>query len=227
MPGDSPPSWTDETVTQKGALIWEWIIEELLHFQFHMNQPNIIGVCPDAKRAYTLWYDGLKDNRWTDSQSHHYYNSVIAKLRAQCLRIALILHCISNVGTKESELAPVTAETMHSAIRLCDFFLEQQQQIHALINSAQDVILSPVQIAVARAIVDLETSIKSGFLSTDSISKCVNKGVDAKFKINTRAIGKIATSLDLSRHRVGGGKRGYLITPDDIASLKNMLQGCH
>jgi hypothetical protein len=227
VPGDSPPSWTDETVTQKGALIWEWIIEELLHFQFHMNQPNIIGVCPDAKRAYTLWYDGLKDNRWTDSQSHHYYNSVIAKLRAQCLRIALILHCISNVGTKESELAPVTAETMHSAIRLSNFLLEQQRRIYALINSAQDVILSPVQISVARAIVTLEGSIENGFLSTDSISKAVNNGVDAKFRMNARAIGKIATSLDLSRHRLGAGKRGCRITPDDMTSLKNMLQGCH
>jgi len=222
LSNNRPPSWTEKTVTPRVAAIWDWTVEGLLDCDFDSKDRSIIvDVTPDAKKAYTRWYDQLKDNPWTEFEPQFYY-PVVAKLRGQCLRIALILHCVSNIGTKESELSPVTEGTMQNAICLSNHLLQHQRQIYGLINSGEDLELSPPQMAIAKAIISLEAEITGGFLSTARIAEVVNEGIDERFRITGRATGKITASMGLRQKRQKD-KRGVSVTPEDLTRIKNAL----
>ena len=222
VPSNRPPNWTEKTVTPTGAAIWKWTVEGLLGCNFNSKgRPMVIDVNPDAKRVYSLWHDQLKDNPWIELDLQFYY-PMMAKLRAQCLRIALVFHCVSNIGTMESELSPVTEGTMLSAICLSNHLLQHQRQIYGLINSGEELELSPPQMAIAKAIISLEAEITGGFLSTARIAEKANEGLDERFHITGKSTGKIAASLGLKKKR-HDSKRGVFVTAEDFTRLKNAL----
>jgi len=222
LPSDGPPLWSEKSVPPKVASMWEWTVQSLLDLDFDSHgDPIPINVTPDAKNLFVAWHDALLNHPWSDLISE-IRNPMISKLRAQCLRIALIFHCIRTVGMRESEVSPVGENTMQNSICLSNYLLWQQQQIYAVINSAEELELSPPQMAIAKAIISLEAEITGGFLSTARIAEKANEGLDERFHITGKSTGKIAASLGLKKKR-HDSKRGVFVTAEDFTRLKNAL----
>ena len=142
---ESPPLWTDETVSDKTHHYFELLAEGLLAFNFNdCGEPFIVDVSPEAKAVYQEFYNEQVMEPWVDTGAE-VYEAVLAKLRGQCLRMALILHCIEAVTRGSSELEPVSFQTMQNAIRLTDCFKAHQKHVwRFVINPEQVSELTPL-----------------------------------------------------------------------------------
>ncbi len=196
---DRPGIWTDHVFSKSRRAELDQITRALLALDFDSaGQPKFIGVKKDAKDLYVVWHDRLAMEAWMGTSDDE--NSVLSKLRDQCLRLALILHLLRAVTEEQSDTAPVTAETMGKAIQLADWFREHQRHAWALIGSAghKSSEAAPLERRVAQAILVLQGEIAGAALPTSRITEQVNAGVEKAFQLDARAIGKACRRLGLS-----------------------------
>jgi hypothetical protein len=108
---ETPPLWTDETVSTTTRDYLTYIFERLLALEFdEQGEPVTIGVDSEAKRLYKTWFNEQVLEPWLDVKAE-IYTAVLAKLRGQCLRFALILHCLEAVDAGGHDIAPVSEQT--------------------------------------------------------------------------------------------------------------------
>jgi len=223
---EEPPLWTDRTVSGDTHRYLTSLTDGLLALNFNdSGEASIVGVSPEAKAVYQEWYNEQVMEPWVDT-SAEVYEAVLAKLRGQCLRLALILHCIEAVTRGSSELKPVSHQTMQNAIRLADCVKAHQKRVWGfVINPGQVSDLTPLQKRVARSIVALESEIHGGMLPTARIAQEINKGVDHKFHISVESAGKAASNLGFkSGHLPDKSARTIIITETDLHKFKSIFK---
>jgi len=218
---DRPATWTDATFDGRNRERIDSLAASLLALDFGDDgKPVIIGVAGSAKRLYRSWYDRLALEAWmgTDDDS----DSLLSKLRGQCLRLALILHEMHAAILERDDRAPVSEETMAGAIALSNWLREHQGHAWKLIGGAGQVTESaPLDVRVAAAIVALEGEIRGGMLPTARIAEHVNAGAGDAFHVDARAIGKCAARLGLvTRHFPDKSRRGVVLTSGHLARLR-------
>ena len=221
-----PPLWTDRTVSGETHEYLASLVEGLLSLNFNdCGGPSIVEVSPQAKAVYQEWYDEQVMEPWVDT-SAEVYEAVLAKLRGQCLRLALILHCIEAVTRGSSELKPVSYQTMQNAISLADCFKAHQKRVWRFVVNPDHVSdLTPLQERVARSIVALEAEIHGGMLPTARIAQELNKGFDPKFHIPIESVGKAAGKLGLNHGQLPDkSARTVVITESDLNKIKSIFK---
>ncbi len=222
---DTPPFWTDETIQEETNKALADMIQTFLNYDFADDErPLIVSVSPGARMRYIDWYNQQVSEPWRDLDAV-IYEALLAKLRGQCLRLCLILHCMSAVENGYSELTPVCENTMVNAIRLTDCFKQHQKQIwQFLVDPEGCDELSPLQKRVIRAILDLQDSVRSGMLATALITEKVNAGVNERFHTSPMTVGRVATSLGFAtKHLPGETTRGICITESDLNRLRPLI----
>jgi len=223
---DKPPLWTNKTVSETTTIRLREILKKLLAFEFGPDDgPIIVDVSVPAKRLYTEWFNRQVIEPWVDADSA-IYEAVLAKLRGQCLRIALILHCLSIASSRKSEFKVIGKDTMKKAITLADCLKEHQRQVwqQCIVTAVKVIEVTPLQRRAARAILDLQKENKSDFLETERIKDRMNYGNNARLHVNARSAGKAVSGLDLIAYRPkGSGGRGFKVTPADLARLKKIF----
>jgi hypothetical protein len=115
---ENPPVWTDESFGNEHLVELDHLVNELLSMDFlPSGESQFVGVTSEAKSLFIDWYNQQACESWVDFDSQA-FDALSAKLRGQCLRICLILHCLHSVEAKRSELEHVSADTMKNAIKL-------------------------------------------------------------------------------------------------------------
>ena len=221
---ETPPFWTDKTVSEGAAQDLSRLVEGLLQFELdEEGTSQIIGVNREAQAIYHDWYNDKVMAPWRNTEAE-IYEAVLAKLRGQALRICLILHYMDSVANHKSELAPVSADTMRKALRLADFFeMHQKNAWQTIITEGAAATLTPMQRQVVTAILNLESEIKGGLIHTARVTEEINRGFDERFALSARAVGRAAASLGLkTRHLPGGMGRGIAVAPTDFEKFKNI-----
>lgn len=219
---EAPAFWTDETVSEETDKALEELVEKLLEHELLEDMPQIIKPSPSARMRYVDWFNQQSMEAWAGIDAT-LYDAVLAKLRGQCLRICLILHCMEAVARGTTELAPIAEGTMLNAILLANCLKEHQKQAWQFVNSQAEE-LTPIQRRVARAIIDLEGEIQGGMLPTARITDQLNRRMEEKFHIKTEAVGKATASLGLvSKHLPDKSARGIVLNPEDLERLRNIL----
>lgn len=218
---EAPPFWTDEEVGPETDEALKQMVEIFLSYQAsEKGAPEIISLSPAAKVKYVKWYNSQVHEAWIELDTT-LYESVLAKIRGQALRIALILHCLESTVTGEDELSQINAETMEKALLLMDCFKEHQRQAWSFV-SEKGIELSPIQRRVVRAIVNLKDKIESGCLASSLVAEVINQGMEENFCLSTDKVGRVLSSLGLeSVHR--RAFRGFSITPEVLDKYENML----
>lgn len=222
---DRPGIWTDCTFSKSRRAEQDHITRALLALDFDSaDQPKFIGVKKDAKALYVAWHDRLAMEAWMGTSDDE--NSVLSKLRDQCLRLALILHLLRAVTEEQSDTAPVMAETMGKAILLADWFREHQRHAWALIGSSgrRASEAAPVERRVVQAILALQGEITGATLPTSRITEQVNAGVEKVFQLDVRAIGKACKRLGLTSKPTNTA-RMTIVDEAALARLRT-LAGC-
>lgn len=179
----------------------------------------------EAKRLYESWFNEQALEPWQNVEAE-IYEAVLAKLHGQCLRIALILHCLEMVDTHKPDISPVSPETMEKAIILANCFKAHQRNTwQSIINQDKVAELTPLQKQVARAILSLEGEIVGGMLATARITEQVNQNLDPKFHVSVHAVGKTAAPLGFTpRQLPDGAARGFQIMDEGLQKLKSLFQ---
>ncbi|MGO9018706.1 MAG: DUF3987 domain-containing protein [Syntrophobacteraceae bacterium] len=222
---DTPPFWTDEVIQEETNTALSEMIQTFLNYGFGEDDKSlIVNIGPAARKKYISWYDEQVAEPWRNLDAV-LYEALLAKLRGQCLRLCLILHCMQAAEKKCSELTAVSESTMCNAIKLTNCFKQHQKQIwQFLVNPAGCEELSPLQKRVIRAILDVQDSVRSGMLATALIAEKVNAGVNEKFHVSSMTVGRVATSLGFAtKHLPGETTRGICITELDLDRLRPLI----
>jgi hypothetical protein len=215
-----PPVWTDDSVSVESKDTLTTLIENLLGFDMNSDdEPLVIGVEQSAKAIFKAWYDHQAYEPWVEAEAN-VYKAVLAKLRGQCLRLALNLHCIDAVLAGHSEMKALTAKTMEKAIRLANYFKEHQKTVWELVvQSTGARELTPVQRRVVCALLELEGAIENGVLFTQQVVDHLNKNASDSFKVRAETVGKALVTLGF-KTRKSDGHKCFDIAPDDLVRLQ-------
>ena len=117
---EAPPFWTDTSVSQESQQFLSKLFDHLLRFDFREDgEPYLIEVGAPAKQVYVDWYNIQAAEPWL-TENPQIFEALLAKLRGQCLRICLILHCLESAASGLSELREVSLETMENAIKIAN-----------------------------------------------------------------------------------------------------------
>lgn len=222
---ETPPFWTDASVSQKSKDFLIKLFDYLLGFDFREDgEPHFIKVGALAKKAFVEWFDIQAAEPWF-KENTQIFEALLAKLRGQCLRICLILHCLDAAASGQSELREVSLPTMENAIRIVNCLKIHQKNTWEYILSEGAVMqLTPIQKRVARAILQLEPEIEAGMLPTARITALVNVGMTEKFRFSSTKVGKIAVGLGFANRKLPDGKaRGIVVEPALLQKYKSLL----
>jgi hypothetical protein len=183
----------------------------------------VIGVRGEAKEVFTSWFDEQAAAPWYDAEADG-FEAVLAKLRGQALRLALILHCMEAISEGRDELQPIAPQTMEHATRLADYFKAHQRVTwDTLVHARHVKRLSPLQERVARAILELQEEIVRGMLPTARIAERLNRDEDDRFCVSLESVGKTAKPLGLRTAPLQDrSARGFVLTGDDLARLRTL-----
>jgi len=178
-----------------------------------------IEVSDKAKKLFIKWHDDLAYESWHSSDETE--TGLLSKIRARGLRICLLLHCMEACLEKKSEMVAISYDTMWKALKLMDWLRKHTQATWLMLKHE---VQTPTgqEMRVAQAIISIQAQIKNGWLPTKAISKQVNQAQDKCFHISPDTTGKICTKLGLVK-KATSSARGFLITPDDIINLINLL----
>ncbi len=178
-----------------------------------------IGVKEEAKRLYISWHDALSREAWLCMDDGE--NGLISKVRAQGLRICLLLHIIEKVMDDQNEMEAVSPDTMTRALVLMDWLRAHTKATWQMLKQKAQAPTGQA-VRVAQAIFEIQDQIEGGWLSTQAITDQTNKGQDARFHLQSDNVGRICTSLGLEK-KATREARGFLIKADDITRLSEYL----
>jgi hypothetical protein len=220
---DEPQVWTEEFVSETTSNTISSLIAKLLSYEFHDDGQSVItGVTRKAKDLYVSWFNEQALEPWLRDDGEE-EESVLAKLRGQCLRVALILHCMESIAKGTNELLPVSGEVMQKAITLMDVLKQHQKRAWRFFKDASAGELSSLQKRVLKAILALEESLQKGILPTKRITDHLNDNLPERYHISEDSIGKILSGFGLSGGRVAEG-RGFVVTPEDMERFRLLLK---
>lgn len=220
-----PRGFSRVEVDEGAEVTLDKLISNLLAYEMDMGKKTLtINVTEDAQERYIEWHNALEAELWSNVKAATFY-ALVAKMRGQCLRVALILHCLDACACKCSELEPVSEETMMKAIRLMDYFKLHQIQAWQHLDKPNKIEeLSPIQQSVGLAILELRDQISNGMIPTSLVTDRVNSKQSSEFHVSAKSIGKVAASLRLqTKHLPGENIRGICIAHEDIDRFMPLL----
>jgi len=183
------------------------------------GESEYIEVSDAAQKIFIKWHDEIAHESWFSSDETE--NGLLTKVRARGLRICLLIHCMDAVLDGKNEMIPVSDITMIRALKLIDWLRLQTQatwQMLKLVAQAPN----GQDMRIAQAIISLQNQIKDAWLSTNDITEQVNLGQEKRFNISSNTTGRICSRLGLENKRRSSA-RGFLITPEDIGRMTNLL----
>jgi Protein of unknown function (DUF3987) len=222
---EAPPFWTDATVSQESKDCLSKLFDHLLRLDFREDgEPFLIKVGAPAKQVYVDWYNIQAAEPWL-KENTQIFEALLAKLRGQCLRICLILHCLESAASGISELREVGLETMENAIKIANCIkIHQKNTWNYILSEGAVTELTPVQKRVARVILQLEPEIEGGMLPTARICEVVNVGMSEGFRFSATKVGKIVAGLGFTNQKLPDGKaRGIVVEASQLKKFKSLL----
>ena len=181
------------------------------------EEGKFIGVMEDAKEVFVKWHDDLAREAFYSDEG---LGGLLNKVRAQGLRICLIMHIMNSILDGKDEMRPVSRDTMIKALRLTNWLREHTQATWQMLRkegqpaTGQDV-------NVAQAIISFVQDGRS-WIATQDITDKVNEGLDSRYHLQSSQIGRVCSRLGLTSKRTSQAK-GYMVTQEDIERLGSFL----
>jgi len=211
--------FTEDEETEQTTRTIDYLVRSLEKIDLVEGDSKYIGVKEEAKRLYIDWHDALSREAWLCTDDSE--TGLISKVRAQGLRICLLLHIIEKIMDGSNEMEAVSADTMSRALVLMDWLRAHTKATWQMLKQKAQAPTGQA-VRVAQAIIEIQDQIAGGWLSTQAITDQTNKGQDKRFQLQSNQVGRICTSLGLVNKPTREAK-GYLVTPDDIARLSEYL----
>jgi hypothetical protein len=220
----APAYFTEKSESEEAVRTIEKLVERLYAIRKGNNTgqeyPIIIDCDREAKSYYIKWHDKLALEAWLGPEDNE--DSLLAKLRGQCLRIALQLHLTDAILDEKPIEAPVSLDVMQRACELSDWLKSHQRYAWQMLKGAA-AMPTGKELRVAQAVVALESEIENSFIATARIVEAVNATTKAPFRLAPGTVGKTCSRLGLEQSRTRTSK-GWSIGPDDLVRLRELLE---
>lgn len=200
---------TDETLRQ--------IISGLNQLRVE-DSVNPIPCSFEAKKKYIEWHNEQAIEAWLGTEGDD--ESMLHKIRAQCLRIALGLHCVDAILNNKNIDDPVSADVMQRACDLTDWLKAHAKIVWSFL-SEKSCIPTSREVRVASAVLDLVDQIKDAMLPTNMIVEKVNENHQKHFHLSPDIVGKTLKSLGLTNAR-NTRCRGWEVNTGILDKLRSL-----
>ncbi len=184
------------------------------------KKPLIIPCSQEAKIVFIPWHDQQATEALLGVEEDE--DSLLHKIRAQCLRLALGLHCVDAILDGKPINAPVSADVMIRACALATWLKEHSKAVWGILKGVSTQATGK-EYRVGTALLALVDKITNGMLPTALIVERVNQGQDKRFHMSAKAVGKACAKLGLEKQGTREA-RGWTVTPDDVARLMELLK---
>lgn len=215
----NPSLFTEEEETEDTTRTIDYLVRALEKIDLVEGNSKYIGVKEEAKGLYIAWHDALSREAWLCVDDGE--TGLISKVRAQGLRICLLLHIIEKIMNGENEMDAVSPDTMSRALSMMNWLQAHTKATWQMLKQKAQAPTGQA-VRVAQAIYEIQDQIKGGWLSTRAITEQTNKAKDARFHLQSAKVGRICTSIGLENKPTREAK-GFLITPDDLTRLSEYL----
>jgi hypothetical protein len=224
-----PTLWSEAGISKKLGETWSRYVQKLASYELDFAnddennfESRLVKLSEDAKNQYIAWYNQIALQPWNNIEDG-FFRPIVPKMEEQALRICLILHCLESIAFVGSETLPVQGETMRRALKLADWVWSHQKWTWSLLNRHIKTEYAPIDQRIAAAIVELELEISNSILLTSKITEQLNKGLDEKYHISPKSVGRSCSSKLKLQKAPDKNKRGWIVTPDTITHLKSVF----
>lgn len=204
---NTPQLWSDAHLSETLLQLLGQIATALLSLNPDGEEPTLLGFTPEARRLFIEWHDNLALRSWGTAETDH-DDALASKLKAQALRLSLILHCLQWAVERPQEDLPATVgpDTIHAALELADWLHEHQKYAWFLVSASRSQVQNkPLEQRVKEALLALEGSVANGVLQAAQIEEVLNAGAEEAHKVHPVSIGRILSTLGMTSQ---SGKTG-------------------
>ena len=216
---NGPSLWSDKCESKEVNDILEHIGDKISLLQPDPN-PTEIQCTEEAKNAFIEFNNEISTQSWMGSADNE--DSVLQKMKARCLRICLLMHISTQILENKDITTNVSLETMNNAITLTHWLIQHTKITWSMLKD-NSTLATGKELMVAQAIINLESSVRNNFLSTQAITEEVNRNQKPEHHLSPLAVGKIRKSLNINEGR-NPSQRGWEITPAVIAHCRSLVE---
>lgn len=225
----TPPLWTDACLSSRAEETLRRILTRLLEWDVEMTEdggtrPKVLYPTPAARELYVEWHNQLALESWVTPGESGMSAALLDKLRGQCLRLCLLLHCVDSVLREEQDRAESIPEnTMRRALLLANWIKSHQIQTWRLFATEQRARLStPLERAVIISVVEAEKHIEEQQYRLPNSEFIARVQEHLPIQAEPRSIGKAATNLGISQGYVGHA-RARVFNPELLATFREYV----
>ena len=141
-PPRKPKRWTEADIDPADEAVLARLFDRLYQLQFSQVengnlQPVVIGMLPDAKLAWTEFYNQHAQEQIDLSGD---LSAAWSKLEEYAARLALVIHYVRwAAGDAEAQIADaIDAESMRAGIGLAQWFKAETRRVYALLSESDE-----------------------------------------------------------------------------------------
>ena len=141
-PPRKPKRWTEADIDPADEAVLARLFDRLYQLQFSQVengnlQPVVIGMLPDAKLAWTEYYNQHAQEQIDLSGD---LSAAWSKLEEYAARLALVLHYVRwAAGDAEAQIADaIDADSMRAGIVLAQWFKSEARRVYALLSESDE-----------------------------------------------------------------------------------------
>lgn len=157
------------------------------------------------------------DNTWQESEA---LQSIAAKLGAQVVRLALLLHCLDAALSDEDGTSDVNLTSIEKAILIGDWIIEHQRKIWLALDIEDSPIKTPLDKAIVAVSLELEDFLRCNNwrILNDDFIPLVSAKTNNEYDKN--AMGKAAAKLGIKNVHTGRYGRAKEFSEELIKCFK-------
>jgi len=224
----TPPLWTDASLSPNSEELLHRILTRLLEWDVEMTEdggtrPKVLHPAPAARELYVEWHNQLALESWVTPGESGVSAALLDKLRGQCLRLCLLLHCVDSVLSGGGHTETIPEDAMRRAILLANWIKSHQIQTWRLFATEQRARLStPLERAVILSVVEAEKHIEELQYRLPNNEFITRVQEHLPIQAEPRSIGKAATNLGIAQGYVGHS-RARVFNPELLATFKEYV----
>ncbi len=224
----TPPLWTDACLSSKSEELLYRILTRLLEWDVDMTEdggtrPKVLHPAPSARALYVEWHNQLALESWVTPGESGLSTALLDKLRGQCLRLCLLLHCADLALQGKNHTESISEGTMRRAILLANWIKSHQIQTWRLFATEQRARLStPLERAVILSVVKAEKRIEELQYRMPNNEFIARVQEHLPIQAEPRSIGKAATNLGIAQGYVGHS-RARVFNPELLATFREYV----
>jgi Protein of unknown function (DUF3987) len=139
MPPALPKAWSEDSTDETARDAYRDLLDWLRALKFEEPDddaaPQVLTLAPKAKAAWADFYNARRSEKVDDDGP---LPAALSELESYAARFALVHHVVNRVARRESDLVPVSRESIDAGVVLSRWCSAETRRIHASLVGVQE-----------------------------------------------------------------------------------------